>query len=138
MQRIQKIIASAVLMIFFYIGCSEPDVPGGRITIRNDILDKTYNEFTIDEVIAGGGLAGFRHSLSPGQEVTLPQKHVTSLRITRRYEDFSRVYVVECPPDMHKAVLMKLIDVHSNRLGGGCVLAKRGEIRKGVTRWEEP
>lgn len=60
-----------------------------------------------------------------------------SFRVTRRYEDFSRVYLVECPEGMNKAVMMKLIDIHSNRLGGGCVLAKRGEIRGGSTRWEK-
>ncbi len=117
--------------------CSDPKVPGGRITIRNDVLDKTYNTFTVDEVMAGGGSAGFRRTLAPGEQVTLPQKNVTSFRVTRRYEDFSRVYVVDCPEGMDRAVMMKLIDIHSNRLGGGCVLAKRGETRGGSTRWEK-
>jgi len=118
-------------------GCSAPRVPGGRIIIRNDILDKEFNSFVVDQVIAGGAQAGFRRELRPGDEVTIPHKHVQSIRFTRRYKDFSRVYLVECPSDLGVEVKMNLIDVHSNRLGGGCVLTKRGEIRSGTTTWEK-
>jgi hypothetical protein len=117
--------------------CSEPEVPGGRITIRNDILDKEYNTFTVDQVLAGGSLSGFRKVLRPTQAVTIPFKHISSLRFTRQYEGYSLIYVVDCPDDIHTAISMNLIDVHSNRLGGGCVLSKRGEIRNGVTTWEK-
>ncbi len=137
MVPIQKLTLIVFAAAIAAVGCSEPEVPGGRITIRNDVLDKTFNAFTIDEVLAGGGSAGFRRTLKPGESATIPVTHVTSFRVTRRYEDYSRVYVVECPDDMNRAVLMKLIDIHSNRLGGGCVLAKRGETRGGTTRWEK-
>ncbi|MFN8391507.1 MAG: hypothetical protein U0136_14560 [Bdellovibrionota bacterium] len=122
---------------FFFTTCSEPDVPGGSITIRNDILDKEYNSFVVDDILAGGALTGQRIVLRPGEEVTLEQKGISSLRFTRRYSDHSNIYVVDCPKGFHKAVTMKLIDVHSNRLGGGCKLVRKGESRNGSVTWEK-
>ncbi len=127
---------TAVLAALTVGACSDPHVTGGRITIRNDILDKEYNSFVVDEVLSGAGATGYRKELRPGDEVTLPFKHITSLRFTRRYADLSRVYIVHCPEDFDRAVTMKLIDVHTNRLHGGCALVKKGELRSGTIHWE--
>lgn len=117
-------------------GCSEPQVPGGEITFQNDILDKEYNSFRVDEVVTGAGLSGFSRTLVPGKRVTLPLKHISSMRITRQYQDHAKVYIVECPADFDRKVTIKLIDVHTNRMKGGCVLAKKGERRGGSIQWE--
>lgn len=126
-----------LLLFTSFLSCSEPKVPGGRITVRNDILDKEFNSFTIDQVLAGGSLSGFRKILKPGESVTIPFKHIRGIRFTRRYEGFSRVYHIDCPDEMDSALSINLIDVDTNRLGGGCVLTKKGEIRNGVTTWEK-
>ncbi len=128
---------AAVLFFFVGLGCGSPKVPGGRIIIRNDILDKDFNTFVVDQVVAGGAQAGFRRQLAPGDVVTIPHRRVQALRFTRRYRDHLKVYLVECPTELDTEVKMNLIDVHSNRLGGGCVLTKRGEIRAGSTTWEK-
>lgn len=118
-------------------GCSDPQIAGGRITIRNDILDKEYNSFVVDEVVSGSGATGFRKEFRPGDQYTLPYKHITSLRFTRRYADLSRVYIVHCPDDFDRAISVNLIDVHSNRLRGGCALVRKGELQNGSMHWEK-
>lgn len=117
--------------------CADPVVPGGEITIKNDIPDREYNSYVVDRVIARSGMTGFRKTIKPGEQVVIPQKGIKSLRFTRRYKDFSRVYVVKCPPGFNKRVTMKLIDVHTNRLRGGCKLVKRG-VREhgGYVKWD--
>lgn len=118
--------------------CTEETVPGGEVTIRNDILDKEYNEFTIDQVMTARGNSMFQRTLKPGQQVTIPAKQITSMRFVRRYKDFSRVYVVECPADGNKKITIKLIDIHINKLRGGCALTRRGELRDGFYKWDPP
>ncbi len=126
-----------VLVAALQTGCSEPTVPGGRVTVRNDILDKEFNSFVVDEVLTSAGAAGFRKVFKPGESATLPMKHITGMRFTRRYPDHSKVYVVKCPEDSNSVVTIKLIDVHTNRMKGGCVLTKKGETRSGSTIWED-
>lgn len=117
--------------------CGDPEVPGGEITIQNHILDKHYNSFVIDRVITKRGMTAFRKTLKPNEQIVLPYKGISSMRFTRKYEDHSRVYVVHCPSDFNKKVMMKLIDVHTNRLRGGCKLTKRGKKEEGgYVRWE--
>ena len=125
-----------VFLTLFLLACDE-SVPGGEITIRNDILDKEFNSFSIDQVKTSDGSKLFSASLVPGKEIALPYKNITDFRITRHYDKFSRVYQVSCPPHFDKRLMMKLIDIHSNRLGGGCELARYGEIRGGITKWQD-
>lgn len=133
-----SICRTLVLLLFLVpLGCSDPHVPGGKITIRNDIMDKEYNSFIVDDVVSGAGATGFRKEFRPGDEFTLPYKHITALRFTRRYADKSRVYVVHCPEDFDRAITVKLIDVHTNRLHGGCALVKKGELKSGSMQWEQ-
>lgn len=134
---IQRQLAVVFGVLLASAACSEPQVPGGEITFQNDILDKEYNSFRIDEVITGAGLSGFSRTLTPGGRVTIPLKHISSLRVTRQYKDHAKVYVVECPADFDRKVVIKLIDVHTNRIKGGCVLAKKGERRSGSIQWEK-
>lgn len=120
------------------MSCARSDVPKNQILIRNDILDKEFNSFTIDEVISTAGSTGFRRALKPTEAVLIPHKHVTSLRFTRRYADFSRIYVVKCPADLGQGITVKLIDVHTNRLQGNCKTVKKGEASHGgAVAWEK-
>ena len=126
-----------ILLLLLLGSCSERVVEGGRIIVKNDILDKKYNSFTVDRVISSRGATAFRRSLSPGDEVVLPIKNIRSLRFTRQYADHSMIYIVSCPKDFSREVRMKLIDVHSNRIGGGCSLRKRGRSERGAyVKWE--
>ncbi len=122
--------------IFGAVACGGERVKGGQITVRNDILDKKYNTFIVDRVVTARGATGFRKLLKPGEEAVLPFKAIRSLRFTRRYADHSKVYVVACPKDFGEKVQFKLIDVHTNRLSGGCELRKRGRMERGVVDWE--
>ena len=118
-------------------GCDDNDGPPGHLVVRNDILDEKFNKITIDNIVAKSGLVGYRATLKPGDRVVIPNKGVTSIRFTRKYESYSRVYVVKCPENPQESVTLKLIDVHTGRLNGGCTLTKKGRLENGVTKWEE-
>ena len=125
-------------LILFVSGCGDEEVPGGQITIQNDILDKEFNSFTVDSVTTVSGATGYRKTLKPGERSTIPHKNITGLRFTRRYKDHSKIYLVTCPAEFKARTTVKLIDVHSNRLRGGCVLSRYGTMNEGgFMRWEK-
>jgi len=116
-----------VLMVFLLLcSCGGKEVVGGQITVRNDVMDREFNTFQVDNVVTNKGLVSYRLELKPGDEVILPFKGISELRFKRRYADHQKVYEVTCPRDFNQAVTMKLIDVHTNRLQGGCELRRRG------------
>ncbi len=117
--------------------CQRASGPPGHLLIRNDIQDKQYNEFVVDDVHVKGARTSFRKTFRPGDEVVLPQKSVTKLRFTREYEGFSRVYIVSCPKNLSVSVTIKLIDVHTGRLNGGCKLRRKGKKIRGLVTWSE-
>ena len=90
----------------------EPAVPDGRIRIRNDFQDREYN---ILEVSGGGA----RFSLAPGEHHLLPGG-TRRISFSRRYRDHTKRYEVECPAVHRSGITIKLIDVHLNRIAGGC------------------
>ena len=94
------------------LGCLAEDVPAGRILVKNDSQDKNYNVLSV----YGGGA---RHSLQPGDSVILPQG-TRSITFSRRYADHTKNYIVECPTGVARGISIKLIDVHVNRIAGGC------------------
>lgn len=100
-------------------GC-EPSVPAGRIRIKNDSRDSEYNVVNV----SGGGASC---TLAPGKACVLP-KDTTSISFSRAYRDFTRYYEVECPTFKGAGFTIKLIDVHLNRMRGGCktVSASKG------------
>ncbi|MBX7145310.1 MAG: hypothetical protein K1X79_12720 [Oligoflexia bacterium] len=98
-------------LIFGLAGC-EPSVPAGRILIKNDSQDSSYNIVKV----SGGGRSA---SLKPGDSVLLP-KGVQSISFSRAYKDYVRRYEVSCPSGLKEGILIKLIDVHLNRMPGGC------------------
>ena len=133
MRHILLLIAGYVCV---FLGCAEK-VPGGEVTVRNDIQDKEYNIITIDQISSSNGGSTFQRSFKPGEEFVLPFKGITSIRFSRRYRDYTNVYVVKCPRHFDRRVTMKLIDVHLNKLSGGCYLNKKGRTENGFTTWED-
>lgn len=133
----QKLCLLLCVLLLGPASCGERTVPGGRVIIRNDILDKEFNAFTVDDVMTDAGRCEFRKTFRPGDSASIPYQHVRAMRFSRRYRDHTKLYVVTCPDDFDKEITVKLIDVHTNRLGGGCALSKRGETRGGVTTWEK-
>ncbi len=120
------------------VACSGDTVPPGRVLIRNDILDKEHNSYVIDQVVTSAGLMPFRMTLKPMQKVLLPYKEIKSLRFARAYQDYTAVYEVRCPGKPDQAgFLLKLIDIHLNRMSGGCQLKRKGKTSHGKTEWDE-
>jgi hypothetical protein len=120
------------------ISCSEKEVKGGEVVIRNDILDKQFNSFVVDQVVTRAGLTGYSKTIKPAEVVALPYRNIHSIRFSRQYEDHTKVYIIDCPDDLDTQIVIKLIDVHSNRLPGGCVLSKKGERGlNGVISWKK-
>ena len=93
-------------------GCSNDKPPPGRILVKNDSLDSSYNVISV----SGGGILT---SLKPGERVILPASTKT-FSVERRYKDYTRSYSVSCPPTQPEGVFIKLIDIHVNRIAGGC------------------
>lgn len=127
----------AFFVLLVFLGCNTNSNVNGTINIKNDILDKEFNSFTVDQVLTNKGLVPYKITLTPGQGIKLPFSKVTQLRFLRKYSDHSKVYIVSCPEKLSEDVLMKLIDVHTNRLSGGCELEKRGVmIKGGFVKWD--
>jgi len=101
-----------ICSICFYLAACEEPVPAGRIRVSNTSEDTEYN---IVRVIGGG--ASF--SLKPGDAKLLP-KGTSSITFSRAYKNFTRTYQVECPQHLDAGISIKLIDVHMNRIAGGC------------------
>lgn len=93
-------------------GC-ESSVPEGRIRIKNDSQDR---EFNVVEVSGDG----FSQALSPGQSMLAPPG-TTTIEFARAYDNYTRRYRVECNRQITRGITVKLIDVHLNRIAGGCV-----------------
>lgn len=129
-------LRSIFFLCFFLLACDEK-VPGGAISIRNDIQDKEFNSFRIDQVRTKAGAVLFSQTLHPGDEVSLPYKGIRSFTLTRQYSDHANVYVVSCPPEFSSKVTMKLIDIHLGKVPGGCSLSKTGKMKDGFTRWDD-
>ncbi len=91
---------------------SDPPVPQGRIRVKNDSMDSSYN---VVRVSAGGR----SYALKPGEFALLP-KGVSNIRFSRQYADHVKAYTVKCPSKLTEGIQIKLIDVHLNRMPGGC------------------
>lgn len=123
--------------MFLLLSACHDQVKGGEITVRNDIMDEEYNSFIVDQIKTSTGMSSHSKMLKPGQEFKIPAKRITGMRFTRRYKDHSNVYIISCPPDADRRVMIKLLDVHTNKIAGGCVLTRRGRTEAGFTRWEQ-
>jgi hypothetical protein len=93
-------------------GCLVEKAPPGQIVVKNDSQDRSYNVITV----SGGGVYA---SLKPGERTTLPLGTQT-FSVQRRYKDYVRSYSVACPALGEKGIFVKLIDIHVNRIAGGC------------------
>lgn len=94
------------------IACTSESVPTGAILVKNDSLDSSYNVITV----SGGGTFA---SLRPSERIILP-KGTTTFSVERRYKDYTRSYSVQCPPHRSQGIAIKLIDIHVNKMPGGC------------------
>ena len=100
------------LIHIWLTGCQGDRPPDGRIMVKNDSQDRSYNTITV----SGGGAYG---ALKPGEKLMLPAGTKT-FSVERRYRDYTRSYSVSCPPLSGPGILVKLIDIHVNRIAGGC------------------
>ena len=109
--RAHRMLIAGAFILAALTQC-DPSVPPGRIQIKNDSQDSEYNVVQI----SGGGSS---FSLKPGEYHLLPQG-TTSISFSRAYKDYVRRYQVSCPGDLTDGITIKLIDVHLNRIAGGC------------------
>lgn len=96
------------------LGCSADRAPPGRIMVKNDSQDREFNVISV----SGGGMSVY---LKPGERVVLPP-NTRAFSVQRRYKTFTRSYSVECPAPGpgSRGTFIKLIDIHVNRIAGGC------------------
>jgi hypothetical protein len=100
------------LVILVGGGCLDDKVPPGRILIKNDSLDRSFNVISV----VGGGQYSI---LKPGERTLLPAGTRT-FTAKRQYESYTRRYVVACPAITGAGVVIKMIDMHTNRMPAGC------------------
>jgi len=135
LNRSLQILANAAqLLVLLTLGCNSSS-RSAELTVRNDIQDQEYNKIIIDQIYHSGGVALSKYTLRPGEEIPLPFNKITHLQVSRQYQDHSNLYQVTCPAQK-KGVLIKLIDIHLNRMPGGCLLSKAGEERNGIVHWK--
>ena len=104
-------VALCVLTVMS-VGCLGDNVPDGRILVKNDSQD---SEFNVISVLGNGKYA----ILKPGERVLLPPG-TRSITATRRYATFTRRYSVACPKIEGPGIVIKMIDMHTNRMPAGC------------------
>lgn len=104
----------ALCALSLLIGCLGPTAPDGRILVKNDSQDREYNVISVS-------VSGVFKSLKPGEWVVLPS-NTRSFSVSRRYKDYTRSYSVSCPAVKGKGLFIKLIDIHLDRIAGGCKL----------------
>lgn len=128
---------SLLAILFFCVSCGGDNVPAERILVRNDILDKEFNSIVIDNVMTNSGLMPFHKTLKPMQKVLLPYKNIRAMRFSRAYRDYIAIYEVSCPAKTSApGFVLKLIDVHLNRMSGACELRRKGRSVQGKMEWE--
>ena len=107
--RFSRYILFSVLTL---LACSADKPPPNRIMVKNDSQDRAFNVISV----SGGGSTV---SLKPGERTVLPASTRT-FSVQRRYKDYTRSYSVECPAPGPRGIFIKLIDIHVNRIAGGC------------------
>ena len=107
-----RLIAILLVISTLLSACSRDKPPAGRILVKNDSQDSEYNVISV----SGGGAQVY---LKPGERFVLP-KATSSFSVQRRYKNFTRSYSVVCPAPGSGGVFIKLIDIHVNRIAGGC------------------
>jgi hypothetical protein len=102
----------AVVVAATLIACFGENVPPGRILVKNDSRDREYNVI----VVSAGGSS---RALKPTEKFLLPPG-TRSFSVSRQYKEYTRRYSVSCPPLGEQGIVVKTIDIHLNRIQGGC------------------
>ena len=109
--RLRALLLSIVIL--FLGSCDRfSSVPTGRIRIKNDLGGKEHSSYTV----SGGGMT---RTLRSGESVLLPSG-TRRFSINYRAREGNRHYSVQCPGDSKLGITIRLIDAHSNRMGGRC------------------
>ena len=108
------------LLVLGALGCLGDNVPEGQILVKNDSQDREFN------VIAVYGNGAYK-VLKPGERFLLPAD-TRSFTASRRYATYTRRYSVACPKIEGQGIVIKMIDMHTNRMPAGCktVSASKG------------
>jgi hypothetical protein len=108
------------LLVLGVLGCLGDNVPDGQILVKNDSQDREFN------VIAVYGNGAYK-VLKPGERFLLPP-NTRSFSASRRYATYTRRYSVACPKIEGQGIVIKMIDMHTNRMPAGCttVSASKG------------
>jgi|GEM_PF-2791041 hypothetical protein len=120
--ELKTLIRASVVMFFTLglFGCLGERVPDGQILVKNDSQDREFNVIAV----YGNGAYGV---LKPGERMLLPP-NTRSFSASRRYATYTRRYSVACPKLEGPGIVIKMIDMHTNRMPAGCktVSASKG------------
>ena len=115
------LLAISIVAGLIIAGCSQEEpVPYGQVRVKNDFHGDEYTTVVVSA-------AGRSYTMEPGDRVLLPQG-VTTISFKYKQKNYTRYYTVECPRDLGAGINMKLLEVHVNKLDGGCrtVSAEKG------------
>ena len=105
-------VLAANLTILGGLGCLGESVPDGQILVKNDSQDRDFNVIAV----YGNGAYGV---LKPGERMLLPP-NTRAFSASRRYATYTRRYSVACPKIDGGGIVIKMIDMHTNRMPAGC------------------
>ena len=91
---------------------SASSVPPGRIRVKNDFWGEEYSTIKVSA-------RGARYTLKSKESVLLPAG-TTTIEFSYSDQKYTRRYRVECPSQRDKGITINLLDVHLNKIAGGC------------------
>lgn len=103
--------SALVLTASMLFWACESEVPGGEITVRNS-LGGPYSTL----YVSGGGS---RYKLE-SQDYAVLSQGTREIRFEYFDGKQKHLYRVVCPKTLNERITIKLIDVHVNRIAGGC------------------
>lgn len=104
------------------------EASAANIIFQNDLASKTGGDLVkIDQVRTAGAIAAMPVYVRAGQRKSISPKSVLSFRVSRMHgTDKADTYLVECDEAAGEPVIVKVLDVHSNHMPGGCTTTKTG------------
>jgi hypothetical protein len=110
-RRVQPLLALTALFSLAACDLITP-VPAGRIRFKNDLSGEEYSTIRVS---AGGRTT----VLKAGAGELLPSG-TTDISVSYQGPKALRQYRVQCPRLLTSGITIRLIDIHSNRIAGGC------------------
>ena len=129
-----------LIIIFFLVsGLTLNSAQAIELTIVNDIKKYEQNRILkIENAISvEAPKTKINFKINPGEEKAITKGNVRSFVISRAFSRHKIKYDILCPKDIKGKHQVNLVQIHNNKIPGGCKLARTGHRAKiGGMSWE--